>query len=216
MNGSYLCIEKARQVLAGLGHIESRTQFGGYSLSVDKVVFALISEGELYLRTSAALNQFMQQHPLMPFIFDKRGISVCLNYYKVDAVLWTMLHILLKLSQSALSEAQQCQLYKRSNIRLKDLPNMSIRYETLLREAGIFTVDELRQRGARGCWILMHNKNHHLGLDTLYALQGAISGEHRAVLSAKIREELRIWYQNYQKVQERSALRPISVRPAVS
>lgn len=37
--------EEAKQRLAGLGEVKSRTQFGGYCLSVEKTVFAVVAEG---------------------------------------------------------------------------------------------------------------------------------------------------------------------------
>ncbi|MGE1125654.1 TfoX/Sxy family protein, partial [Pseudomonas zeae] len=45
-------VERSRARLAPLGTIESRTQFGGYALAVESVVFALINKDELYLRAS--------------------------------------------------------------------------------------------------------------------------------------------------------------------
>ncbi len=49
---SHQRIAQSKAQLAALGNITVRSQFGGYSLAVEKVVFALITEGELYLRAS--------------------------------------------------------------------------------------------------------------------------------------------------------------------
>lgn len=51
-------VERSRACLAPLGPIESRTQFGGYALAVESVVFALINKDELYLRASEPLRQY--------------------------------------------------------------------------------------------------------------------------------------------------------------
>lgn len=48
-------IERSRAQLAPLGTIESRTQFGGYALAVERVVFALVNNDALYLRASEPL-----------------------------------------------------------------------------------------------------------------------------------------------------------------
>ncbi|CAK9884621.1 MAG: Protein Sxy [Candidatus Erwinia impunctatus] len=81
-------IEQACRELAPLGHIDCRSQFGGYSLSVDKVVFALISEGELYLRACEEAKQYLVERQMEPLLFDKKGIPVILDYYLVDETLW--------------------------------------------------------------------------------------------------------------------------------
>ncbi|ENG8798601.1 TPA: CRP-S regulon transcriptional coactivator Sxy, partial [Shigella flexneri] len=47
---SYKRIYKSQEYLATLGTIEYRSLFGSYSLTVDDTVFAMVSDGELYLR----------------------------------------------------------------------------------------------------------------------------------------------------------------------
>ncbi|MBS0907916.1 TfoX/Sxy family DNA transformation protein [Tatumella sp. JGM118] len=205
MKTSGQCIEESKKQLSALGKIESRTQFGGYSLSVEKVVFALVSEGDLYLRASEKMQSYLQHRRLQPFIFHKRGQCVSLNYYKVDPLLWQQSEALLELSHSSLKEARALRESQLSRQRLKDLPNLSVRLEILLKEAGITSVSHLRATGARQSWTLLRKKNKHLGLKTLYALQGAIFGQHQEVLSAGVKEELKHWYLQFEQTTARSA-----------
>mgnify|MGYP004720269579 CR=1 FL=1 len=67
----------------------------------------------------------------------------------------------------------------------------------LLIEVGVTTVSRLRDLGAKQCWARLRSKNRHLGLKTLYALQGAISGQHQEVLAREVRDELKHWYQQF-------------------
>lgn len=67
---------RSKQQLAPLGNVESRTQFGGYALAVERVVFALIKDDQLYLRASEALREYVAKRPLEPLIFRKRGMPV--------------------------------------------------------------------------------------------------------------------------------------------
>lgn len=204
MKSSYERIEQSRQKLSPLGKIVSRTQFGGYSLSIHSTVFALIKEGEIYLRSSEQMSNYLTRHNLTPFMFIKRGSSVCLNYYCVDQALWQDDQQLLTLSSAAIQAAKQCQIYKQSQRRLKDLPNLGIRIESCLREVGINTEEQLRQLGAKQSWQLIHQRNRHLGLQSLYSLQGAILGLHHAVLSKETKDELRRWYQAFIHSYERT------------
>jgi DNA transformation protein and related proteins len=194
MKKSLQVIEQSRQQLAALGNIESRTQFGGYALSVEKVVFALINEGELYLRASEALRGYVAERALPLLVSRKRGIPVVLDYYKVDDTLWRSPDRLLTLSQASLQEARIHRDMKNISQRLKDLPNLSLRIEMMLRQVGICTAAHLREAGAKQSWLKLKALNKHLGLKTLLALQGAISGQHQAALPQEVKTELNEWY----------------------
>ncbi|MBA4821188.1 TfoX/Sxy family DNA transformation protein [Pantoea ananatis] len=188
-------ILRSIQQLAPLGKIESRTQFGGYALAVERVVFALVKEEELYLRASEALREYGAKQPLEPLTFHKRGIAVSLNYFKVDDRLWAHPEHLVRLSAASLQTAQREHNERLGKVRLKDLPNVSLRLEMMLHEIGICTVKHLRETGARQCWLRLRRNNQHLGLKTLLALEGAISGHHHAALPQTIKTELGEWYQ---------------------
>ena len=197
MNSSQQCIAQYQKKVLHLGAIAAKTQFGGYSLSLGDVVFALVKQGALYLRGSEAMSQYLVNHPLTPFVFCKRGSTISLNYFTVDDVLWHDEINLLKLSREAWRDAQNCRSYKQAHRRLKDLPNLGIRFETLLREVGIHTEEQLRQTGVKQSWTLMHERNKHLGPLTLFYLQGAIMGLHHAVIPHPIRDELMVWHKEF-------------------
>lgn len=194
MKKQHPVVERSRQRLAALGHIESRTQFGGYALAVEKVVFALVSEDALYLRASEALQEYVAQQPLQPLVFRKRGSAVNLNYYRVDDALWDDARQLLALSVASLHAARQDVMARQAPRRLKDLPNLSLRMELLLHEAGVKSVRHLVELGAKQCWLRLKAINQHIGFKTLLALEGAIEGRHEATLPQAVRAELNAWY----------------------
>lgn len=209
MNSSQQRIAQYKKKVGYLGNIDSKTQFGGYSLSIGDVVFALVKQGGLYLRGSEAMSLYLASHTLTPFVFCKRGSAISLNYFLVDEALWQDEINLLKLSRASLLDAQNCRSYKQAHRRLKDLPNLGIRFETLLREVGIHTEEQLRQTGVQHCWVLMHERNKHLGLPTLFYLQGAVMGLHHAVLPHPIREELIAWHQEFTATYNKNAIKKL-------
>lgn len=178
-----------------MGTIESRTQFGGYALAVESVVFALINKDELYLRASEPLRDYITDRPLQPLIFRKRGKSVKLDYFQVDEALWRDPDHLLTLSAASLETAQRELQHRQASPRLKDLPNLSVRMEVMLYEAGVMSVNHLYQMGAKQCWLKLKAINQHVGFQTLLALQGAITGHHAAALPLATRAELNAWFQ---------------------
>ena len=188
-------VEQSIDALSVLGDIESRTQFGGYALAIERVVFAYIDNDTLYLRASEALRLYAVQRPLEPLDYRKRGIPVTLSYFKVDQQLWQDRRQLIRLSASSLQAAQADAAVKNISLRLKDLPNLSLRMELMLHKAGISSVESLQEMGSRQSWLKLRSVNKHVGLKTLLALEGAISGHHQAALPADVKEALSSWYQ---------------------
>ena len=76
-----------------------------------------------------------------------------LHYYRIDDVVWNDQPLLIKLSKSALALARRQKNERQNNLRVKDLPNMGIRMEILLREIGIDSVHALREAGAKTAYV---------------------------------------------------------------
>lgn len=205
MDSSRRKIAEVKQRLARLGEVKSRTQFGGYSLSVEKTVFAVVAEGEMYLRACERLQPYITERKMEALSLNKRGVSVELDYYRVDRALWSDDNLLLTFSHICLMEAQRQQQERQNNQRLKDLPNMGIRMEMLLRQVGISSIEMLKRQGAKNCWLRLHACNKNVGLTVLFALQGAIAGRHYEVLPRVEKEELRSWFYQYAQQEENIA-----------
>lgn len=194
MKGSKERILQSKDQLSSLGKIDTRAHFGGYSLSVEKVVFAVVSNGELYLRSCEQMKEYIVEHCPPKLVSCKRGYPTVLNYYKVDDELWQSPQQLLFLSESALEKARLQLSEERNNQRLKDLPNINFRLEVLLHQAGICSVSELIETGAKSGWLKLKTYNKNISVNVLYALQGAISGHHKSALPKNIKEELQAWF----------------------
>jgi DNA transformation protein len=191
---SYQRIYLSQEYLSPLGDIQSRALFGGYSLSVQNVVFAMVSKGELYLRVCEESAPYTAKHRPPLLTYQKRGRDVSLNYYYVDESLWQDVPLLVRLSSYSLNAARS-EIKQRDTLsRLKDLPNLTFQLETLLYEAGVRDAKMLRMLGAKDCWLRIKKVNKHLGIKVLFALEGAIIGLHEAALPAQKRQELIDWY----------------------
>lgn len=191
---SYERIYKSQEYLSPLGDIHHRALFGGYTLAVDDTVFAMVSEGELYLRACEQSAPYCVKHSTVFLTLVKRGRSVLLNYYRVDEGLWLDREKLLQLSSYSLEAARRERNQRDKRHRLKDLPNLTFQLETLLCEAGITDEETLRSLGAEVCWLRIREINQHLGIKVLFALEGAIEGLHEAALPAPRRRELMEWF----------------------
>ena len=200
-------IVRAKRQLSSLGKISSRSQFGGYSLSVESVVFALVSDGDLYLRACEEVKPYIIERKMEPLLFTRRGIPVVLDYYRVDDPLWEEPEQLLELSQLCLKGAQQQRKTQHNRRRLKDLPNLSLKLEVQLRKVGVSTIEMLKELGAKRTWLKLYACNRNLGINILFALQGAIQGLHCEALPSSVKEELRLWHLETLLCQSLSELR---------
>ncbi|UPT55200.1 TfoX/Sxy family DNA transformation protein [Dickeya zeae] len=188
-------ILQAKTVFSSLGTIFSRSQFGGYSIAADGVIFALVSGGELYLRAARHNEAFFLEEQAPKLIYTKRGLPVPLNYYLVAESLWQDEPALLELARLSLQGARQDKAARKRCIRLKDLPNINHDLERLLWKVGIRNIDELHRLGAKTSYLKLRTISQNLSVNVLLALAGAICGVHQAALPQGIRSELLEWFE---------------------
>lgn len=200
MNISSKKVCASQQFLSPLGQVRCRALFGGYSLSIDNTVFAMVAEGELYLRAAEESAQYCTSHKPYPLKLNKRGREVLLNYYRVDDALWDDHDMLLRLSGYSLQAAQREKALQSHQCRLKDLPNLNYPLEQLLFEAGVTSAEMLYVLGAERCWLKMRERRKELSVKVLFALEGAIVGVHSAALPASRRQELTDWFNDLSAV----------------
>lgn len=187
---SYKRIHQCKEFFASLGTIRHRALFGGYSLSIDDTVFAMVSNGELYLRACEQTTGYYTTNSKRLLTLNKRGRPVSLNYYLVDEVLWRDRSLLLKMSEMSLREAQSEKIRRGDPRRLKNSPNITFQLELLLSEAGIQDLEVLQVLGAVAAWLRLRRIRKDLSINVLFALEGAIQGIHAARIPLLRRQHL--------------------------
>ncbi len=189
----YLQIDRTRRYLSPLGDIQCRALFGGYSLYIDDTVFAMVANGQLYLRACEQNEGYFLQKQLPTLSFSRRGRQIALKYYLVGEALWREPVQLLALSWQALNGARQEKIARSVITRLKDLPNLTSGLESMLWVVGIRNVEALQVMGAKASWLKLRSINKEIGVKVLLALAGAIYGLHEAALPLQMRQELMEW-----------------------
>ncbi len=101
---------------------------------------------------------------------------------------------MVQLAADSISCANEDIAHRQQEMRVKDLPNLSLQYEIGLWEVGISDVDTLKAYGAKECWLRLRTIKKNCGVKALYALEGAIAGLHEAALPAETRRELYEWF----------------------
>src|SRR5436190_2170952 len=103
----YLQIDRTQKHLLPMGDIQYGALFGGYSLYINDTVFAMVAEGNLYLRACEQNEEYFLREQLPTLSFSRRGRQISLKYYLVGEALWREPAQLLALSWQALDGARQ-------------------------------------------------------------------------------------------------------------
>ncbi|OTA14959.1 DNA transformation protein tfoX [Xenorhabdus vietnamensis] len=184
-----------QQGVSALGKFKKKSQFGGIGLLIDGVLFAISSDGELYLRGDSHVEVLFKARGMEKFIYSKRGIPVTLRYYRVNESLWQDQKQLFEYVNLAYQYTMKEMIDRQKMpLRLKDLPNLGIVLERQLWKVGISKVEELRMLGAKATYLKLQQHRKKTNVSLLLALAGAIEGCHVAVLPEKIRDELISWH----------------------
>ena len=73
------------ELMAGWATVSVRRMFGGYGVYRDGLMFALIVEDELFLKTDAENVVQFERAGSRPFVYQSRGRSVQLSYWSAPA-----------------------------------------------------------------------------------------------------------------------------------
>lgn len=81
--------------------------------------------------------------------------------------------------------------------KLAQLPNIGPAVEQQLGEVGIRTYEQLKQAGSRQAWLYIKSIDSSACLNRLYALEGAIQGVKKTLLSLEEKAELKAFYNTH-------------------
>ncbi|MDX1301647.1 TfoX/Sxy family DNA transformation protein [Photobacterium sp.] len=173
--------------------IRSRSMFGGFGIFAGETMFALVVNDKLHLRANADNEQEFKEAGLEPYVYKKRGFPVVTKHYAIPEQWWNDTSKILSQAKRSLAAAQQDKETK-SNTgpnRIKDLPNLRLANERMLKKAGIDTIEQLFDLGALDAYkALQQTHQESLNVELLWALEGAISGKHWSVITEQRRTEL--------------------------
>ncbi|MDD6572655.1 MAG: TfoX/Sxy family protein [Thermoflexaceae bacterium] len=82
---------------------------------------------------------------------------------------------------------------------LSKLPNIGKIVEEQLNQVGITTAAELKEIGAKAAWLKIQEIDESACINRLMALEGAIQGVKKTMLSDEMKAELKEFYQEHKK-----------------
>lgn len=82
---------------------------------------------------------------------------------------------------------------------LSKLPNIGKTVEEQLNQVGITTAAELTETGAKAAWLKIQEIDESACIHRLMALEGAIQGVKKTMLSDEVKADLKNFYQEHKK-----------------
>lgn len=82
---------------------------------------------------------------------------------------------------------------------LSKLPNIGKTVEEQLMQVGIDSVDKLKETGAKAAWLKIQSIDESACINRLMALEGAIQGVKKTLLSDEVKSDLKEFYQWHKK-----------------
>ncbi len=187
-------LKDSMKLFEPLGTIKSRSMFGGFGLFADETMFALVVNNQLHIRADQQTSSNFETQGLKPYVYKKRGFPVVTKYYAISNDLWESSEHLIEVAKQSLEQAKlekQQQATSKPD-RLKDLPNLRLATERMLKKAGIESVEQLEEEGALSAYKAIRDSHSaKVSIELLWALEGAINGTHWSVVPQSRRDELK-------------------------
>ena len=80
---------------------------------------------------------------------------------------------------------------------LSKYPNIGKKVEEQLNQVGINTFEELKETGAKAAWLRIQEIDESACIHRLMALEGAIQGVKKTMLSDEVKENLKLFYKEH-------------------
>jgi DNA transformation protein len=103
-----------RELFAAFGPVTVRHMFGGSGIYADGVMFALVSDGDIYLKADDATIPTLLAEGSKPFVYSAKGKGVTLSYWRLPDRLLDDPDEFARFARAALASAQRAADKKRA------------------------------------------------------------------------------------------------------
>ncbi|NNN78627.1 TfoX/Sxy family DNA transformation protein [Vibrio sp. 11-4(1)] len=172
---------------------QKRSMFGGIGLFTDDAMFALVSNDCCYLRGGNGLDEVFTQLNCEKYKHVKKQTTATVNYYDVTDLFESGYAGLDELVQKSIEYSIKERKYQKSSAsrRLRDLPNMQLTLERMVKKAGVDDVETFLELGP----VKVFNKvkvayGNNVDVKLLWKFAGATDGVHWKLIQEPRKKQL--------------------------
>ncbi len=172
--------------LSGFGEYEKRSMFGGMGVFIDGAMYAIITNKSLFLRGGEVLDERLCQLGCAKFKHIKRSTTAIVNYYDITPLFSESRTLSNELVEHSIQIARQDKVEKAAdkNKRIRDLPNMRLTLERMVKKAGVKDVTSFMELGASEVFCKVRQVHgQDLDIKLLWMFAGAVQGCHWTLLN---------------------------------
>ena len=185
--------QKFIQYVKKFGDFQKRSMFGGTGLFKEEAMFALISNDHVFIRGGEKLDSELSQLGCEKYRHVKKQTTATVNYYDVTTLFVTNDTKIARLVEESITYSVSEREYKRSyaNRRLRDLPNMQLTLERMVKKAGIEDVDTFVELGPSAVFSRVKQAyGSDVDVKLLWKFAGAIEGIHWKLIQEPRKRQL--------------------------
>ena len=175
------------------GEHQKRSMFGGIGLFKNDAMFALLSEGCLFIRGGKSLDKKLTDLDCEKYRHVKKQTIATVNYYDITDLFTCEYPELDSIIRTSIDNSIQQRRFKKSfaSRRLRDLPNMQLTLERMVKKAGVDDVSMFMQLGAPEVFNKVREAyGNDVDLKLLWKFAGAIDGIHWKLLQEPRKQQL--------------------------
>ncbi|SHO57156.1 TfoX/Sxy family DNA transformation protein [Vibrio quintilis] len=189
---------------------DTKSIFGDIGVFCQGAMFALVNSDYIYIRGGGELDHLLHNMGYSgKYVLVKKQSTVKVNYYNITDLFLSgapeFEQIVEKSKQYALEQKHQRKLPE--NKRLRDLPNLHLTIERMLKKSGIPDVTTFYKLGAVQCYVKVRQTyGHSVEIKMLWKFAGAIEGIYWELIREPRKQQLLLAYEavtqaakNYQR-----------------
>ncbi|WP_194435148.1 TfoX/Sxy family DNA transformation protein [Vibrio fluminensis] len=181
------------QYVSKYGDFQKRSMFGGTGLFKDDAMFALLSNEKVFIRGGDNLDDELCALGCEKYKHVKKQTTATVNYYDISDIYNSRDDKLDELVKQSIDYSVSQRKFKRSsaNRRLRDLPNMQLTLERMVKKSGIDDVDEFVELGAAQVFSrVKQTYGSDVDVKLLWKFAGAIEGIHWKLIQEPRKRQL--------------------------
>ncbi|EAQ54142.1 TfoX/Sxy family DNA transformation protein [Vibrio sp. 10N.222.54.F12] len=175
------------------GEHQKRSMFGGIGLFQNDAMFALLSEDCVFIRGGKLLDKKLTGLDCEKYRHVKKQTTATVNYYDITDLFTSEHPELDSIIRTSIDNSIQQRSFKKSSAsrRLRDLPNMQLTLERMVKKAGVDDVSMFMQLGASEVFNKVREAyGNDVDLKLLWKFAGAIDGIHWKLLQEPRKQQL--------------------------
>lgn len=179
--------------LSQFGETEKRSMFGGTGFFVQGAMFALLKNERIYLRGGNEFTDKLIEKECKKFVHVKKSSTAIVNYYDITDLYERNANDLDAFVRKSLDNSVAEKEYRDSklNKRLRDLPNLRLTIERMLKKADIENVDTFFSLSPEEIFRKVQEAHgYNVDIKLLWMFAGAQTGMHWTLLSEDVKQQL--------------------------